>query len=213
MLAAPLDRERAWWYLIGPSANDPMGRNSSMHSRTHRRGRPPTIGESLGKGRAPRREEHEPIVLGQEPSWPSASAVVAGFDGTSLGLAAVVEAGLRAGPLGCVFVVHAYQAPPRFLGSPYFQRRLSRARSAGQRLLDELWGYREALPESQYVPELIAGRPAEAINRVAAARAADAIVIGLRRERTVSGLRRSVAGRLLRTAPLPVIALPERQQP
>jgi nucleotide-binding universal stress UspA family protein len=182
-----------------------------MHSRARGRGRPPLIGGTLHRGRAARRRQHEPLVLGQEPSWPTASAIVAGFDGTSLGLAAVVDAGLRAGALGCVFVVHVYRDPPGLLGSPYHQRRLTQARAAGNELLDELWSYRELLPESQYVPELIAGRPAEAINRVAAARKADAIVVGLRRGGALSGLRRSVAGRLLRFASVPVIAMQEQQ--
>ncbi len=183
-----------------------------MHPRTDGRGRPPSITDTLGTSRAARRGQHEPLVLGQEPSQCAAACIVVGFDGSSLGLAAVVDAGLRAGPHGCVFVVHAYRDPPRLLGSPYHQRRLSRARAAGRQLLDELWSYRDLLPDSQYVPELIAGPAPDAINRVAEARKADAIVIGLRRNGAVSDLRRSVAGKLLRLAAVPVIAMPEQQR-
>ncbi len=184
-----------------------------MYSRTQRRGHEPWIGPTIAPSWAVRRSAREPLVLGAEPSQPPATRVVVGFDGSSLGLAAVVEAGLRAGPIGCVFVVHVYGSPPRFLGSPYFERHVSDDRSAGRRLLDELWRCRDALPETEYIPELIAGRPADAIARVAEARRADAIVVGIRRTGRTRAPHRSVAGKLLRRAEVSVIIVPDQPQP
>jgi len=143
------------------------------------------------------------IVLGQEPSRSVTCAIVAGYDGSPLGQAAVVEAGLRAGETGCVFVVFAYHTPPGFLGWPYFDRRLRSARATGERALAELLTGRASLPNSEYIPELIAGAPADAIVRVAAARHAEAIVVGASQRRR----RGSVSRELERNADMPVITI------
>ena len=146
------------------------------------------------------------IVLGQEPTRPGTRTLVVGYDGSPLAQAAVVEAGLRAGQTGCVFVVYAYDAPPGFLGWPYYGRKLSQARAAGQHALADLLQSGTSLPDVEYIPELIAGQPAEAIARVAAVRNADEIVVGASHAR---GLRKhaSVPHELERTVPVPVITI------
>jgi nucleotide-binding universal stress UspA family protein len=147
------------------------------------------------------------IVLGQEPSRVTTRVLVAGYDGSPESQAAVVEAGLRAGQTGCVFVVYAYAGPPRFLGSPNYDRRLSRARAVGHRALADLLQGGTWLPKAEYIPELIEGKPAEAIARVAAARHADAIVVGPTEARRRRGKRASVSHELERTAAVPVITI------
>jgi nucleotide-binding universal stress UspA family protein len=147
------------------------------------------------------------IVLGQEPSRVATHVLVAGYDGSDNGQAAVVEAGLQAGESGCVFVVYAYAGPPRLLGSPYYDRRLSRARAIGREALSELLLGETSLPNAEYIPELIEGRPPEVIARVASARHADAIVVGPSQARGLRRNRASVSHKLERTVRVPVITI------
>jgi nucleotide-binding universal stress UspA family protein len=147
------------------------------------------------------------LVLGREPPQSTSRAIVAGYDGSPRGQAAVVEAGLLAGDEGCVFVVYAYRTPAGFLGAPYFDRRLSAARETGVRALTELLSGRARLPVTEYIPELLAGAPADTIARVAAARSADAIVVGAGHTRRLAGMRWSVARKLKRIADAQVIMI------
>lgn len=151
-------------------------------------------------------------TLGERPD-PAARTVVVGYDGTALGRAAVVEAGLRAGLTGCVFVVYAYRNPPGFLGSPYYERRLSTARATGQHALTNLLRDPGGLPVAEYVPELLGGPPADALMRVAAARSADEIVVGASHAGRLRGVLGTVTRMLLRTAEVPVITIPESAPP
>jgi nucleotide-binding universal stress UspA family protein len=148
-----------------------------------------------------------PVVLDLEPSPSITRALVTGYDGSALAQAAVVEAGLRAGNSGCVFVVAAYHMPPAFLGWPYFDRRLRTARAVGERALAELLCGRTLLPDAEYVAELIAGSPAAAIAGVAAARHAEAILVGASGARRIGGKRRSIARQLERIVEVPVITI------
>jgi len=173
-----------------------VGRRNRGVTRMARAGRPERVGS------------HESLILGQEPLLPVSRAIIVGYDGTALGRKAVVEAGLRAWPTGCVFVVHAYRSPPGYLGSPYTERRVGAARAAGRRLLEDLFGA-HGLPDVEYIPELISGRPMEAIARVAAARDADAIVIGARPTGRVRTILNAVSRRRLLTPAVPVILIPE----
>lgn len=132
---------------------------------------------------------------------------IAGYDGTRLGRAVVREAGRRAGPTGTVFVVYAYRSSTGVLATPRSQRRASSDRDDGRRALAQLQSEEAELPQSQYVPELLAGAPAEAIARVARVRGADEIVIGESRRRG-HGLRRRVSDRLARRASAPVVTVP-----
>src|SRR5262249_30900047 len=129
------------------------------------------------------------------------------YDGSPVAQAAVVEAGLRAGQTGCVFVVYAYDAPPGFLGWPYYGRRLSQARAIGRRALADLLQGETWLPEAEDIPELISGQPAEAIATVAAVRNADEIVVGASPARGLRGMRAGVSQELERTVPVPVITI------
>ena len=162
----------------------------------------------------PRPSKPKSVVPGQaklvqEPAQQRARAIVAGYDGTPASRAAVAEAARRAGRDGRVFVVYAYRQPPAFLGSPYFEHALTRAQEAGRRALAEFSTDCGDLPESEYIPELIAGAPADAIARVASARDAEAIVVGARRNRLIGALLGGIAGKLRRRVEVPVLTVPD----
>jgi nucleotide-binding universal stress UspA family protein len=177
------------------------------NTRTHAH---PLTGGACVSRRAARRASFIPV---QEPTRAPDHAVVAGYDGSPLARAAVAAAGRQAGGLGCVFVVYAYAMPPGFLGSPYFDRRLSEARETGASALAGLLAGDASLPPSEYIPELISGPPADALVRVANARKATAIVIGASRIGLVGTLHRGVVRTLLRTATVPVITIPRSALP
>jgi hypothetical protein len=73
--------------------------------------------------------------------------------------AALVFAARQAGPGGRVFVVHAYELPPDFLGSPDYGRVLS-ARRGGEALLRDVPLQDDVLAGPEYETELIGGPPA-----------------------------------------------------
>jgi len=113
-----------------------------------------------------------------------------------------------------VFVVYAHPRPPKYLGAPYFGRRLTDTRGRGDTVLNELLGDRlSELPVTHYVPELIGGAPADAINDVACARDADEIVIGSSRAQRLTVPLVGVSHRLLRIANRPVVVVPSRSPP
>jgi nucleotide-binding universal stress UspA family protein len=135
--------------------------------------------------------------------------VVAGFDGTLLGAAAVAEAARSVGPKGSVFVVCAYQTPRNLFGRPQFGRRLDDARSAGRQMLEDVWSKHDALPRARFIPKLVCGRPADALARAAATCRADAIFVGARRAGRLRAMRGTVAQKLRRVATVPVVAVIE----
>jgi nucleotide-binding universal stress UspA family protein len=135
--------------------------------------------------------------------------VLAGFDGTLLGAAAVAEAARSVGPKGTVFVVCAYQTPRHLFGRPQFGRRLDDARGAGRQVLDDLWSKHDALPRARLIPRLACGPPAEALARAAASCRADAIFVGARRAGRLRVMRGTFAQKLQRVATVPVIAVIE----
>ena len=135
--------------------------------------------------------------------------IVVGYDGSAASRAAVTLAARRAGRKGLVFIVHAYELPPDFLGSPNFDRLLTERRDHGRALLDALplTGNDELL-DGNYETELIGGPPAEAIANVARARDADEIVVGARGLGRVRALVGSVSHELLQIADRPVLVVP-----
>lgn len=135
--------------------------------------------------------------------------VVVGYDGSETSRAALMLAIRRAGRSGRVFVVHAYELPPDFLGSPNYEQLLSQSKDRGRALLDALpvTGNAE-LPEIEYETELIGGPPAHAIDTVARARDADEIIVGARGLGRVRALLGSVSHELLHIADRPVLVIP-----
>lgn len=135
--------------------------------------------------------------------------VVVGYDGSEPSRAALALAARRAGSHGKVFVVHAYELPPDFLGSPYHQQLLSAHQDHGRALLDAmpLTGNDEVL-QVEYETELIGGPPAQVIADVARVRDADEIVVGARGLGRVRALLGSVSHELLHLADRPVLVIP-----
>jgi nucleotide-binding universal stress UspA family protein len=133
--------------------------------------------------------------------------IVAGFDGTSLGHEAVIQAGRQAGSHGYVVVVYAYRGPPAYLGRGFSQRRLTAARARGQRALEELLSQRAWLPTATYLPELMPGRPGDAIARIAGEIGANAIVVGVRRAGRFSSVLRSLSRNRLPVSSVPIVTV------
>lgn len=135
--------------------------------------------------------------------------IVVGYDGSEPSRAALTLAARRAGRQGLVFVVHAYELPPDFLGSPNFERLLSERKDQGRATLDAipLTGDDELL-DTEYETELIGGPPAQAIADVARVRDADEIVVGARGLGRVRALLGSVSHELLHIADRPVLVIP-----
>jgi nucleotide-binding universal stress UspA family protein len=135
--------------------------------------------------------------------------IVVGYDGSEASRAAVTVAARRAGRTGLVFVVHAYELPPDFLGSPNYDRLVAERKDHGRALLDSLplTGNDELL-DTEYVTELIGGPPAQAIIDVAQVRDADEIVVGARGLGRVRALLGSVSHELLHIADRPVLVIP-----
>ncbi len=135
--------------------------------------------------------------------------IVVGYDGSEPSRAALALGARRAGRHGKLFIVHAYDLPPDFLGSPYHQQMLSAHKDHGRALLDSmpLTGNDEVL-EVEYETELIGGPAAQAIADVARARDADEIVVGARGLGRVRALLGSVSHELLHVADRPVLVIP-----
>jgi nucleotide-binding universal stress UspA family protein len=134
--------------------------------------------------------------------------IVVGYDGSDASRAALLFAARQAGPRGRVFVVHAYELPPDFLGWPDYDRLLSERRDRGEALLRELPLDGEALAGPEYETELIGGPPSQAIADVARVRGADEIVVGARGLGRVRALLGSVSHELLHVADRPVVVIP-----
>ncbi len=132
--------------------------------------------------------------------------IVVGYDGSVVSRVALGVAARRAGSDGLVYVVHAYELPPDFLGSPNFDHLLSERKHRGRAMLDAAAAEATAGPE--YVMELIGGPPAQAIADVAGARDADQIVVGARGLGRVRALLGSVSHELLHIADRPVLVIP-----
>jgi nucleotide-binding universal stress UspA family protein len=143
------------------------------------------------------------------PSTERKPVIVVGYDGSEASRAALALAARRAGRRGKVFVVHAYELPPDFLGSPNLERLLSERKNHGRALLDAmpLTGNDELL-DTDYETELIGGAPAQAIAEVARVRDADEIIVGARGLGRVRALLGSVSHELLHDADRPVLVIP-----
>jgi nucleotide-binding universal stress UspA family protein len=95
--------------------------------------------------------------------------IVVGFDGSDAARAALLFAARQAGHGGRVYIVHAYELPPDFLGSPNYDRVLSERRGHGEALLGALPLQGDELSGPEYETELIGGPAAQAIADVARA--------------------------------------------
>ena len=134
--------------------------------------------------------------------------IVVGYDGSDAARAALLFAARQAGARGRIYIVHAYELPPDFLGSPNYDHLLSQRRDHGRALLDGLPLEGGSLAGPKYEKELIGGPAADSIADVARVRNADLIVIGGRGLGRVRALLGSVSHELLHIADRPVVVIP-----
>jgi nucleotide-binding universal stress UspA family protein len=140
--------------------------------------------------------------------------IVVGYDGSESARQAVSYAAARAGHGGKVWVVHCYGPPPDWLGAPNYQRLLDDHQTRGKAILDALiLEDGNALVEVDYDFELVDGKPAEAISKVAQVRDADEIVIGSRGFGRLRSALGSVSQEVLHLADRPVVVIPHNATP
>jgi nucleotide-binding universal stress UspA family protein len=136
--------------------------------------------------------------------------VVVGYDGSPASRAAVVQAVHRAGPSGCVYVVHAYRVPADYWGTGYYQEALDQVARQGRELMERLPHEIEVLADVEWYPEIVGALPAKAIADIAATREADEIIVGSRGYGRARALLGSVSHELIHLAHCPVTVIPER---
>jgi nucleotide-binding universal stress UspA family protein len=134
--------------------------------------------------------------------------IVVGYDGSAASRAALRLAVDRVGS-GKIFLVHGYAAPADFRGHEAYERLLEAALTRGEQVLDAAAEVDPRLEEVDHELELIAGRPAEVIAKVAETRDADEIIVGTRGFGPLRGLLGSVAHALLHLAICPVTVIPD----
>jgi nucleotide-binding universal stress UspA family protein len=135
--------------------------------------------------------------------------MVVGYDGSESARAAVEHAVHAAEPDGVVVVVYAFGPPPDWLGTPNYQSVLDDHRGRGQAVLDELEARAaEVFGDVAHELDLLGESPADAILNAAAARDADAVVVGSRGFGFVAGALGSVSHELLHRSDRPVTVIP-----
>jgi nucleotide-binding universal stress UspA family protein len=137
--------------------------------------------------------------------------IVVGYDGSPASRAALAQAAERAGDDGKVYVVHAFDQPQDWIGTPDYQRLLDTVLDRAQARVKSLEEEAGAdLLGVDWEAEVIGDRPARAIAAVATAREADEIVVGTRGFGRARALLGSVAHELIHLADCPVTVIPER---
>jgi len=129
------------------------------------------------------------------------SPIVAAVDGSAASRAAIGEAIRLAGELDAPIVfVYVRRGPARFLGTPVYQRRLTKEMARARRALDRAL----AVADSAGVfaqGEILEGSPRRRIPEFARDRDARLVVVGSRQRK----LGRSVSSGVVRAAGRPVV--------
>lgn len=138
-----------------------------------------------------------------------APRLVVGYDGSPEARRAVAVAARRAGRRGTVWVVHAYQSPPRLYDVIDRDRWRAEHTERAQALLETLLLTGDAeLLETNYKTELIEESAAAGLVAAARTHDADEIVVGSRGLGGVRALLGSVSHELLAIADRPVLVIP-----
>jgi nucleotide-binding universal stress UspA family protein len=140
-------------------------------------------------------------------NYGEALTLVVGYDGSDEAQAALATAVERAGANGTVVAVHATTPVSSWLGAPYYDTAVEKRQLAGRAILDEVRQHTRAA-RARIELELLDGSAANALMRVAAARDADAIVVGSRGLGRVRSAVGSVSRAVLQAADRPVLVVP-----
>lgn len=161
------------------------------------------MGHSADVGAA--RAFHDSAMTTNDPT------IVAGYDGSPASRAAVERAVDLASPGGRVVVVHAYDVPRDYVGSPFYDDMMAVSTKAGRHDVEELEETCPGLRDVEYESALLVGDPARAILGIAKTHAPDLIVVGTHgRGRVGSMLLGSVAQHVIHDAECPVLVIPQR---
>jgi nucleotide-binding universal stress UspA family protein len=141
-----------------------------------------------------------------ERSREHAAPIVAAVDASPASRTAVEEAVVLAAELDAPLVfVYVRRGPAGFLGTPVYQRRLTKEMQRAQRVLDRgLLAAKTAKVEAE--GEILEGSPRRRIVEFAHDRGAQLVVVGSRRRR----FGRSVACAVARAADRPVVVAAQR---
>ena len=147
---------------------------------------------------------------GSHATTPDASTtLVVGYDGSAEAHTALELAAHVAGPLGKVYVVVCFDAPPDWQGLQ--SQNAAAAESEAHALVAGLEADAvPALQNARWEVEMLAGPPADAILRVAEVRDADEIFIGSRGRGRAGSVLGSVSHDLLHRTDRPVRVITAR---
>jgi nucleotide-binding universal stress UspA family protein len=168
---------------------------SVSHALLHESDRPVVV--------VPRRAVERELRLAATSDGREAPVLVVGYDGSDNSAAALDYATDRVRDLGGhVVAVCAFNAPPDWLGAPYYQHSLDEQRERARELIRGL----EDRPAVE--TDVVLGPPAEALTRTAQARDAAEIVVGARGLGRFRAALGSVSHDLLHEADRPVVIVP-----
>jgi nucleotide-binding universal stress UspA family protein len=137
---------------------------------------------------------------------PRAAPIVVAVEASPASHAAAEEAAILAFDLEAPLVfIYARRGPPGFLGTPFYQRRLTRDLERARRVLDQALRVAQ-LAGVEAEAEILEGSPRRRILDFARARDAQLVVVGSRRRR----LGRSVSRAVARGADRPIVVASPR---
>jgi nucleotide-binding universal stress UspA family protein len=134
--------------------------------------------------------------------------LVVGYDASESSRRALRWAIERAGPDGHVLAVHAYEPPPEWEGTPYWNQSVIDHQAYGRKILEEIAS--PGPPEVE--PDLIEGPAASAILRAAEAHRADEIAMGSHGHSRIVAAVGGVALGVLSRADRPVMIIPRARE-
>jgi nucleotide-binding universal stress UspA family protein len=147
-------------------------------------------------------------AAGLSTPFPGGSWVVVGYDGTDPARAALAYAARRAGRDGKVIVVYAAGSPEAG-GGRGGDHAPTKDVLRGY-ILDTLLTHAgDVLHGTDFELAIVAGRPAQALARIASERQADEIAVGGPGTGSAQAPAHSVSRELLRTADRPVTVIPD----
>ena len=137
--------------------------------------------------------------------------MVVGYDGSEPAREAVRYAARQVGETGRVVLVYAFDPPPDYLGTPFYERHLAEHEGHGRAVLDAMRHSDDPeLARVEFEHELVGGAPAETSADVARTHRADEIVVGSSGHGRLHAVLGSVAHGVLHVADRPVVVIPQR---